>query len=139
MRLRLSLLVGLMLMAVVAAAHAQSVAAAKLSGTVSDPSGAVINDATVTLRDIAKGTQQFVKTGSSGEYSFLALAPGDYELSVQATGFTTSQPQRITLTVGQVGLMPIRLAVAGSATQVQVQAEAQSIETQRTSSATTVD
>src|ERR1051326_955507 len=80
--------VALLILALLASgAWAQSVASAELSGTVTDPKGAVVPGATVTVRDAAKNFERSATSGPSGEYHLLQLPPGSYTLSASAEGF----------------------------------------------------
>jgi hypothetical protein len=67
--------------------YAQSTASGGLGGTVVDPSLAVISDATVEIRDEAKGTVQSTRTDREGSYRFFFLAPGRYTVAVTHLGF----------------------------------------------------
>ncbi|HTF61875.1 MAG TPA: carboxypeptidase-like regulatory domain-containing protein, partial [Edaphobacter sp.] len=67
-------------------AAAQSVAA-RLIGTVSDPSGAVVSGAVVTTINTATGKTQSVRAGSRGEYVIFPLEPGTYQIRVTKDGF----------------------------------------------------
>ena len=62
-------------------------ATAGLTGTVVDPSGAVIPGATVTLQNSDNRHQQDSVTGNDGSYSFAGLTPGNYQIRIQAPGF----------------------------------------------------
>src|SRR4051794_31185582 len=68
-----------------AAARAQSTAA--LSGTVTDPTGAAVPNATVVARNVATGVETSLTTDSSGAYLFPSLPIGSYRVEVSATGF----------------------------------------------------
>ena len=120
-------------------ALAQGVASANLRGTVTDPSGAVIPNSTVTARDEARGVERSAVTDGAGKYQFLQLQPGDYTITATAQGFTRWVSQHVRLTVGQEAELPIPLAVESGTNVVQVNAATELIETQRTSQATTVD
>jgi hypothetical protein len=71
-----------------------------ISGTVSDKSGAVVVNATVSLKNLATGVSTAVKTNAQGLYSMPNLLPGDYQQSVEAAGFEISIRNGIVLTVG---------------------------------------
>ena len=58
-----------------------------VQGTVTDPSGAVVSDATVTLTNAATGIADKATTSDVGAYHFVNLLPGDYRISVEAAGF----------------------------------------------------
>ena len=70
------------------AAYAQ-VAGATLTGTVTDPSGAVIPRAQVLINDVATAVTRNIVTDNSGFYSAPNLLPGTYEVTVTAPGFGT--------------------------------------------------
>ena len=71
-----------------------------ISGTISDKSGAVVVNATVSLKNLATGVSTAVKTNAQGLYSMPNLLPGDYQQSVEAVGFEVSIRHGIILTVG---------------------------------------
>src|SRR5271168_1323651 len=64
---------------------------AKITGTVTDASGAVISGATVTARDTSRGTAYPTQTNAAGVYYLSPLPIGDYELKVTAIGFSAAQ------------------------------------------------
>src|SRR5215471_998160 len=112
---------------------------AQLSGSILDPNGAVVAGATVTLRSDAVGIEQNVVSNASGQYRFLLVPAGQYTLSVQAAGFSRFTNKGISLTVGQIANLPITLQLAAVTQELIVTTDAELVETQRTSVATTVD
>jgi hypothetical protein len=91
----------------------------QITGTVLDPSAAVIPGATVTLKSVATGLTKTDTSNSAGIYAFPGLPAGEYQLTVTAAGFSTAQ-QRAVLTVGgRVGL-DFHLEVGQAETVVQV-------------------
>src|SRR5690349_13961675 len=62
-----------------------------LVGTVSDPAGAVVPGATVTVTNAATGARAVTKTTTSGEYRFNNLPVGRYDLQAEAAGFTIAR------------------------------------------------
>ena len=88
-------------------------------GTVSDVSGALIPNASVTVTNPATGAQRATTTNASGEYSVTQLPAGEYELRVSAKNFTNAA-QKFTLTVGSSRGIDLKLAVAGGLTEVLV-------------------
>ena len=78
------------------AANAQ-VSTAVLSGTVTDPAGKAVPNARVSARNTATGQTTDTETDSAGRYDGLTLAPGEYEVSVAAPGFSTTTT-RLTVT-----------------------------------------
>ena len=67
-------------------AEAQSTGG-RIRGTVTDPSGAAIAGVTITLVNVATNTARTVTTGANGEYLFLEVPVGTYEIDVNQTGF----------------------------------------------------
>ncbi|MHB1936739.1 MAG: TonB-dependent receptor [Acidobacteriaceae bacterium] len=70
-------------------------------GTVSDPSGAVIVGAKVSVLNVQTGVSRTLTTDSAGAYNAPSLVPGNYEIRVQAKGFTSYVHKNITVEVGQ--------------------------------------
>lgn len=122
-----------------AAAAAQSAATAELHVTVKDPKGAVVRNATVAVRNEAQNFERSTTSNVNGEYQFLSLPPGRYAVSVEAAGFAKIVAQNVTVTVGQVAELPVMLQVAAASETVSVSAEAELVETQRTSTTTTIN
>ena len=91
----------ILVIAVVSHSHAWAqVAGATLSGTISDPSGAVIPFAMVSLRDNETGIVRSVTGDSAALYTAPNLRPSTYDVTVSFPGFSTRVQSGITLTVG---------------------------------------
>src|SRR5260370_11727079 len=75
---------------VCSAAFGQDISA-KITGTVTDASGAVISGATVTARDTSRATAYPTHTNAAGVYYLSPLPSGDYTLCVTSSGFSTVQ------------------------------------------------
>src|SRR5438105_576992 len=120
-------------------AGAQGSATGDLHVTVKDPSGKVVTNATVTLRDPVKGLERTTTQNTDGEYRLLALPPGRYSVSVSASGFSKEVVQDQAVTVGQMADLPVMLQVSGGETIVNVGSEAELVETARTSTTDTID
>lgn len=82
---------------------------ARLQGTVTDPSGAVIQGATVTLKSAETSKSQTAKSDASGVYAFNALAPGTYTLSSSMTGFKSFSRENITIAAEQAQTVNVTL------------------------------
>lgn len=82
-------------------------AAATLSGTVTDTTGAVIPDATVTVVNTDQRFQRQEKTNGTGLYMFTLLPPGQYSLTVQKQGLSAYTQTNINLQVGQSLEIPV--------------------------------
>src|SRR5579863_9804088 len=76
------------------------VAGGTLSGTVTTTSQLAMPNARVTVKNLATGAERAVTTGARGLYTSANLAPGTYEMTVQASGFSTQVRTNITVTVG---------------------------------------
>jgi hypothetical protein len=101
--------------AIVTASQARAqVSGATLSGTVTDPSGAAIAGARVTITNKATSVTRDVTTDATGFYSAPNLLPGDYEVAFGASGFSTLKESNLTLTVGaqQVLNGPLKIGEA---------------------------
>src|SRR3954454_20263209 len=94
----------------------------EITGTVTDPTGAAIAGATVQATNTQTGLKQSAKTGETGLYRITLLPIGPYEIEVQSAGFGTRKITGIALSAGSVASVDVALAVAGTATTVEVSA-----------------
>ena len=97
---------------------------ADVLGTVSDPSGAIIPGAKVTLTNVATQVKQEATTSQSGDYLFTLLKPGTYSLTIVAKGFKTEVVSAITLAAGDRNRENAALATGGVDETVMVTADA---------------
>ncbi len=107
-------------------------------GTVLDPSGAVVQSASVSASQTETGLTRSAMTDHSGAYVLLELPVGHYQLQVEARGFQTYVQQGIILNVNETATIPVRLVVGAETQQVQVMADAQLIQGTVTSLGKTV-
>ncbi|HXY14660.1 MAG TPA: TonB-dependent receptor [Terriglobales bacterium] len=91
-----------------------------ISGTVTDPSGAVIPRAQVVLLDRATGTKQHTVTNAAGLYSFISLNPGEYHVTASQTGFASVARDKVAVTVDQTTVADIALRVGTTTEAVTV-------------------
>jgi hypothetical protein len=126
--IRFSLIVILLVGAGKLPAFAQ-VAGATLSGTVSDPSGAAINGAQVTITNTATGVSRTVTTNNDGFYSAPNLLPGTYQVSVSDQGFATTVESDVQLAVAAQQTLNVTVKVGNTTEKVEVHAEASSVQT----------
>jgi hypothetical protein len=117
---------------VVTTLFASSLAAQQITGnirgTVSDPSNAVVQGATVTARQTETGLTRTTITDRVGAYLLVELPVGHYSFEVTATGFHNYLQDGISLNVNETAVIPIRLSVGTGTEQVQVRADAQLIQ-----------
>ncbi len=101
-----------------------------LTGTVSDPSGAVIPGATITILNGATGAERDTTADSQGRYTFSLVTPGTYKLTAKATGFTDVVIDKVELLVSQPATVNVTFEKLGSTTTtVQVEAAATQVNT----------
>jgi hypothetical protein len=98
---------------------AQSLVSGDVTGTVTDPSGAVVPNASVTLKNNANGSARTTTTTSSGAYRFSLLPPGTYTVSATAQGFSKAE-ETTSVNVGQATVANVKLAVGSSSQTVEV-------------------
>ena len=107
-----------------AVAQAQ-IATTSLRGTVTDPSNAVVGNADVTIDEASSGFHATRKTSANGEYSFQQLAPGNYSITVSASGFS-NQIKKAELLVNQPATIDFALSVSAQQ-EVEVNATAETL------------
>ncbi|WP_419805241.1 TonB-dependent receptor [Terriglobus sp.] len=95
---------------------------ARLTGTVNDPSGAVVAHATVSITNRATGQVRTVETNDQGLFIAVSLPPAVYDIAVTANGFSGTQQKNLTLAVGQELTENYTLPLAGAETSVTVDA-----------------
>src|SRR5690349_22178351 len=109
-----------------------------IRGTVEDPSGAIVQAASVTARQTETGLTRTATTDHTGAYVLLELPVGHYELQVEAKGFQKYIQQGIILSVNETATVPIHLAVGAESQVLEVNADAQLIQGTMTSLGRTV-
>src|SRR6185312_13101623 len=92
----------LLLGAVISGLAQSDIARATLNGTVTDPSGALVSGAKVTIKNTAAGLTRQTTTSGAGLYSFAVLPVGNYDVTVEMAGFKTAQKSGVSLGVGAV-------------------------------------
>jgi Carboxypeptidase regulatory-like domain/TonB dependent receptor len=91
-----------------------------VSGVVTDPSGAGITGAKVTITNAAMGTQNSTVTTGAGAYTIPQLSAGVYSVTVVAPGFTKLVRNGITVSVGEVASVDLKLEIGQSTTTITV-------------------
>ncbi len=121
-------------------ANAQATgAAATISGTVTDASGAAVANAKVDVKNVDTGTTNTVVTNAQGRYSTPSLAIGNYQIQVTQSGFQTSVRTGIVLSVGNEAIVDFALAVGQSQQTVTVSGEVSQVETTSSTVSSLVD
>jgi hypothetical protein len=94
----------------------------QIAGTVTDPSGAVVPNATVTIKNLGTNAERTAHTSGNGSYLVVGLEPANYQVTVTSGNF---QPYvaKLEVTVGGSVTLDAKLSVSGASTQVEVTAE----------------
>jgi len=82
-----------------------------LTGNVSDPSGAIVSGATVSVLNTATGAERSVESSSAGTFDFQALQPGTYTISVEARGFRKAVVREVVISVASTAQVTIPLEI----------------------------
>src|SRR5436190_18553145 len=98
------------------------VVGATLSGTVTDPSGALIPGVQISIKNTATGVTRDIITDETGFYTAPNLLPGDYEVTASAAGFSKIVQSNITLTVGAQQRLNMSMQVGETNQVVEVSA-----------------
>ena len=98
-----------------------------IRGSVSDPSGAVVQSATVNAKQADTGLTRTATTDHSGNYLLVELPVGHYQLEVKAKGFQKYLQEGISLNVNETATVSVRLMLGQETQQVQVRADAELI------------
>jgi hypothetical protein len=130
---RVVLLLGvsiLLALSVVPRSHAQ-VLYGSVTGTVTDPSGAVVAGAPVTITNQATGLKRQTTTDADGTYRVLDLPQGTYTIEVAATGFKPLKVANVSVVIGQVNAKDLQLQVGTATQEVTVEESADVLQTQK--------
>ena len=126
------------LLAAAAPVWAQS-SRATVAGAVFDPSGAVVPNAIVRVKDVVRGLSNERTTNEAGRFSVPNLVPSTYEVEVTAGGFTTRTIKDLVLRVDQQLDLSIRLEIGSSDQVMTVDAQAVALETANATMSQVVD
>ena len=111
-----------------------------IRGTVSDAQGAVIANATVTVKNNGTAQVRAVKTGSDGTYQVPTLNPGSYSIEIVAPGFAKVVAKELDITVGETAAYDAHLRIGSADTVVEVQGNSSPlIDAAQTQQANTID
>jgi hypothetical protein len=131
-------LVPAILIAFAASLAAQSAGTGALTGTVTDPTGAIVPGVSVVLVSLETNQARTVTTGGDGSYKFSLLPPGNYRLRFSASGFKTAEVPSVTVNVTETPVLDRTLEVGAQSEQVTVEATAEVLQTASSTLGTTV-
>ncbi len=94
-----------------------------ITGLVTDPSGAAISDARVTLTNLGTAEKRTQPTGSDGLYSFVNLIPGNYRIEVEKAGFKRITQEPVVVQVQQTSKIDVSLPIGQATETVEVTSE----------------
>src|SRR5580765_3368487 len=120
---RLSLLTAWCVVASVSPLLGQ-VAAGEITGVLKDPGGAAVPGATVTVTNVATNLQRVIVSSADGVYTAPSLAPGEYRVDVELSGFKPLRRAGIRLSTGEKARIDFALSVGDVREQVTVTADA---------------
>jgi hypothetical protein len=112
---------------------------ATITGTVADTTGAAVANATVTARDVDRGTFWPTTTNADGAYTLAHLSIGTYDLTVEAKGFATTRHEPFILVVNQVARVDFQIKVGAVAQTVEVTEAPPILQTDSTELGTLID
>src|SRR5690348_10046697 len=103
---------------------------ARIQGTVTDPSGAVVPGVTITATNDATGILKQVTTSSDGSYAFLSLsAPGVYTVTAERSGFKKFTAVQVELSLNQIYVLRIQMEIGAVTQEITVKAEPAQVQT----------
>jgi hypothetical protein len=115
----------------------QSAGTGALTGTVIDPTGAVVPGVSVLLVSLDTNQTRTATTGSDGVYKFSLLPPGNYSVRFSAPGFKTSEVSSVSVNVTETPVLDRTLEVGAQSDQVTVEATAELLQTASSTLGTT--
>jgi Carboxypeptidase regulatory-like domain/TonB dependent receptor/TonB-dependent Receptor Plug Domain len=115
-------------MAAITPLIAQTIVSGDVQGTITDPSGAIVPNASVSIRNDNTGETSTAKSNTSGFYRFGLLKPGTYTISVNQSGFQ-QLTRRVVVSVGQSTPANLQLGLTGTSQTVEVTADTPIIQT----------
>jgi Carboxypeptidase regulatory-like domain/TonB-dependent Receptor Plug Domain len=119
-------------------ALAQTGTTGALTGTATDPSGAVIVGATVTATNTGTGAERSTTTDTTGAYKLSLLQPGSYRVKFAAQGFKTAEVTGVTVNVTETAVLNHSLEIGAQTQQITVEATAVTLQTENATVGTLV-
>ncbi|MGA8142431.1 MAG: TonB-dependent receptor [Candidatus Acidiferrales bacterium] len=109
-----------------------------LSGTVLDPQGLAVKDASISLKNTANGAERSATSDANGRYEIIGIPPGNYSLTVEARGFATLKDESVKLALGTTPEYNPQLQLKTSNETISVVAAPDLVETNKTDVSTTI-
>jgi hypothetical protein len=128
----------LLFLSIAPALFAQSSGTSGLTGTVTDQTGAVVQNVTVTLTNTANNSARTAVTGADGTYRFTLLPPGAYQVRFTASGFKAAEVTAVNLDVTETPVVDQKLEVGAQTDHVTVEASVETLQTTSSSLGTTI-
>ena len=120
-------------------AFAQSAVTGAISGKVTDPQGAVVPNASLTVTNTGTNNSTTVNATSDGTYKVTNLDPGKYTISTSVSGFAPAKAENVIVEVGQTTTVDIPLTLGTAEANVEVTADAPVINTNDNANATNIN
>src|SRR5882724_4569769 len=118
-----------LILAFCVAALAQGTVTGAIGGSVNDPKNAVVAGATVTIKNLETGKEETTTSDHEGRFKVANLQPGNYSVTVNASGFAPYNAEKVVVEVGRETSLDVGVGLQGSTNTVQVTAEAPVINT----------
>ena len=113
-------------------AYSQTTGAGTITGTITDPSGSVVPEAMVTVKNVDTGIERKIATNAAGLYVASFMQPGRYEIGVTKPGLSTVLRKDLTLQVGQTLTLDFSMTLQTTQEMVTVTTEAPVVDTEKT-------
>ena len=112
---------------------------ATIGGMITDQTGAAIPGADVTVRNVDTNVARNLRSNEAGNYEAVSLQPGNYEVKVSKSGFSTLTHTGVTISVGQRAVIDVAIKVSGVTEDVTVVEETPAVDTDKTDVSTVVN
>jgi hypothetical protein len=122
-----------------AAAYGQTAGTGAIAGVVSDPSGAVVSQATIKVTNNQTGEQRTAVSASGGNYTVPLLPPGTYMVEVSKSGFKTSTYRAVTVNVTETAPLNTQLQVGAISETVEVTGQEEQLQTESSAAGRVTD
>ena len=124
-----SIIVALLILVALSSSASAQVTGGAISGTVTDEASAAVAGATVSILNVAKGETRTATTNERGFYSVPNLVPGNYDVTVSASGFSTAVQKNLLIEVGQEVTTNIQLKIGDVSANVEIATETAAVNT----------